>query len=168
MKLFLKSMLASLSLLTILSTPAIADGRGYGGHGVRSGHVGPAWRGNIRSFGHHDINIWRGGGWRHTNYGGRLGWWWVVGGAYYFYPQPIYPYPDPYQPPFVVVEQQPQLVVAPQAPQVYAPQSSPQSSPIGAVPTWYFCDASQTYYPYVASCEGDWRVVPATPPGAVQ
>jgi len=89
----------------------------------------------------------------------------VVGGAYYFYPQPIYPYPDPYQPPVVVVEQQPQVVMVPQAAPVYAPQ---QAAPQAAAQVWYFCDASQTYYPYVASCAGGWRSVPATPPGAPQ
>jgi hypothetical protein len=156
MKLYLKSMLAGLTLLAVLPSVALADGRGHGS---------PAWRGNIRSFGHHDVNIWRSGGWRHTNYGGRLGWWWVVGGAYYFYPQPIYPYPDPYQPPVVVVEQQPQVVMAPQAPQVYAPQ---QMAPQASAQNWYFCDASQTYYPYVASCAGGWRTVPAMPQGAPQ
>ena len=163
MKLVLKSMLAGLAVLAVLPSVALADGRGHGGHG------GPAWRGNIRSFGHHDINVWRGGGWRHANYGGRLGWWWVVGGAYYFYPQPIYPYPDPYQPSVVYVEPQQQVVVAPQAPQVYAPQpTAPQGAPVAAAPTWYFCDASQTYYPYVASCTSGWRAVPATPQGAPQ
>lgn len=161
MKLYLKSMLAGLALLTLLPSVALADARGHGGHGGRGG---PGWHGNIRSFGHHDVNIWRGGGWRHTYYGGRLGWWWVVGGAYYFYPQPTYPYPDPYQPSVVVVEQSPQVVVAPQ---VYAPQQTlPQSST--QAQSWYFCDVSQTYYPYVATCEGGWRVVPATPPGAPQ
>jgi hypothetical protein len=156
MKLYLKSILTGLALLAILPTAALADGRNRGG---------PGWHGNIRSFGHHDINIWRGGGWRHANYGGRLGWWWVVGGAYYFYPQPVYPYPDPYQPPVVVVEQQPQVVMAPQAAPVYAPQ---QVAPQAAAQVWYFCDASQTYYPYVASCAGGWRTVPATPQGAPQ
>ena len=151
-----KSILTGLALLAILPSAALADGRGHGG---------PGWHGNIRSFGHHDFHIWRGGGWQYTRYGGRLGWWWVVGGAYYFYPQPVYPYPDPYQPPAVVVEQQPQVVVAPQAPQVYAPQ---QAAPQPASQVWYFCDASQTYYPYVASCAGGWRTVPATPQGALQ
>jgi hypothetical protein len=30
-------------------------------------------------------------------------------------------------------------------------------------PTWYYCDASGAYYPYVANCPGGWKVVPATP-----
>ena len=168
MKLYLKSILTGLALLAVLPSVALADARGHGsrvGHVGHVGHVGPAWHGNIRSFGHHDINIWRGGGWRHTNYGSRLGWWWVVGGSYYLYQQPIYPYPDPYQPSVVYVEPQSQVVVAPQAPQVYAPQ---QAAPQTSAQYWHFCDASQTYYPYVATCEGGWRTVPATPQGAPQ
>ena len=153
MKLYLNSMLTGLALLAVLPSVALADWRGYGGrvgHVGHAGHVGPAWRGNIRSFGHHDINIWR---------GGRLGWW---GGSYYLYQQPIYPYPDSYQPSIVYVEPQPQVVVAPQ---VYAPQ---QAVPQSLDQYWHFCDASQTYYPYVATCEGGWRTVPATPQGAPQ
>lgn len=99
--------------------------------------------GEIRHFEHHDRARWQGGYWHHGPHGGRLGWWWVVGGAWYFYPQPIYPYPDPYVPPAVVVP----------APSV---QPAPQY--------WYYCDSARTYYPYVSSCPSGWRAVPATPP----
>ena len=30
----------------------------------------------------------------------------------------------------------------------------------------YFCDAAGVYYPYVTTCDGGWRVVPA-PPGQI-
>lgn len=30
-------------------------------------------------------------------------------------------------------------------------------------PAWYYCEAAGVYYPYVTTCEGGWRVVPATP-----
>jgi hypothetical protein len=36
---------------------------------------------------------WDRGAWRHEWRNGRYGWWWDVGGAWYFYEQPIYPYP---------------------------------------------------------------------------
>jgi hypothetical protein len=29
---------------------------------------------------------------------------------------------------------------------------------------WYYCDASQAYYPYVPQCPGGWRQVLPTPP----
>ena len=114
------------------------------------------WRGDIRHFDRHDIRIWRGGQWHHGRHGGRLGWWWVVGGVWYFYPQPVYPFPNPYVPP-VVVQQPPPVYVE-------RPQSGAQPAP-GAQPpaTWYYCDQSRAYYPYVRACPGGWKPVPATP-----
>ncbi len=134
----------------------------------------PRWHGEIKRFERHDMGHWRGGAWKHGHHNGRLGWWWVVGGAWYFYPQPIYPYPNPYVPSVVVA---PQPVVV--APQVYsAPQAAPVAPPEAVAPTisaapadpqyWYYCDASKTYYPYVATCDAGWRAVPATPPTGVK
>jgi hypothetical protein len=93
------------------------------------------WRDHdIHRFHDHDFARWRGGRWIHGRHGGRAGWWWVVGPTWYFYPQPVYPYPDPYQPP----------AVAPPPPQQY-----------------YYCDNPPGYYPYVPSCAAPWRAVPA-------
>lgn len=103
------------------------EGRGYGEH----------WRdGDIRRFHERDFDLWRGGRWYHGPYEGRLGWWWIVGGIWYFYPEPVYPYPDPYLPP---------AVAAPPAP--------------GAV--YYYCPSPPGYYPYLPSCPSGWRMVPA-------
>jgi hypothetical protein len=77
----------------------------------------------------------------------------VVGGLWYFYPEPVYPYPDPYIPPVVVV--QPTVPVAPTAP---VPAAAPQY--------WYYCEASQNYYPYIATCPSGWKMIPTTPPVA--
>lgn len=116
------------------------------------------WRGggDIRHFHETDVHHWATGHWYNGPHDGRLGWWWVVGAAvdsalWYSYAAPVYPYPDPYAPATVVIEQAP--VVA--APIVQAPVA-PNS--------WYFCRASNQYYPYVASCPGGWIQVPATPP----
>lgn len=87
---------------------------------------------------------WRGGFWNHGWYGGRFGWWWVVGGVWYFYAQPVYPYPDLYVPPDSVVQAVPTGVPPPQV--------------------WYYCEAARAYYPYVSTCPGGWRQVPSTPP----
>lgn len=107
------------------------------------------WHGrDMHRFHDRDLGRWQGGYWHHGTHLGRLGWWWVAGGLWYFYPQPVYPYPDPYVPPVVV-----------------APQPVP-AAPVMAAPApqyWYYCDASRTYYPYVATCRGGWRQVPATP-----
>lgn len=129
-------------LAAILAMPAEADkGR---------------WHGDIRHFDSRDRGHWRGGSWHHGHHAGRLGWWWVVAGAWYFYPQPVYPYPDPYRPPVVVVQQ----------PLPPAPDVEPQPAVPATVQYWYYCEAAKGYYPYVPSCPGGWKAVPAVPPGA--
>ncbi len=95
----------------------------------------PGWRDrDIHRFHDHDFDRWQHGRWYHGAHGGRTGWWWIVGPTWYYYPQPIYPYPDPYVPP---------VVVAP------APNA------------WYYCPPRRAYYPYVAHCPVPWQVVPA-------
>ena len=93
---------------------------------------------DIRRFHDRDIRVWRGGRWNHGYHDGRLGWWWVVGSLWYFYPRPIYPSPDPYIPPAASLQPAPRDV-------------------------WYYCDRARAYYPYVQSCPGGWRPVPANP-----
>jgi hypothetical protein len=96
--------------------------------------------GDIHHFNEHDLGVWRGGRWFHGPHDGRDGWWWTVGGAWYFYPAPIYPYPDPYLP----------------------PEAAPPAAP-SATPTWYYCTNPQGYYPYVQQCPTPWQAVPAQP-----
>jgi hypothetical protein len=95
----------------------------------------PHWHGDIHAFHDRDFSYWRGGHWFHGRRGGQFGWWWVVGPTFYFYSQPVYPYPNPYVPP-----------VASAAP------------PSG---TWYYCANPQGYYPYVPQCGVPWQAVPA-------
>jgi hypothetical protein len=133
----LKLLPTTLACVLSLSAPAFAQaedpGHGAGhvgghfadGHGAWSEHGG--WHGNIQHFDH---GRWQGGHWWHGNYGGRLGWWWIVGPDWYWYPEAIYPYPNP-------------LVPSGQAPGF-----------------WYWCDAYQQYYPYVGACPSGWRAVP--------
>jgi len=110
------------------------------------------WRGDIHRFHESDAHRWAGGHWYRGRHDGREGWWWVVGAAvgtamWYAYTAPVYPYPDPYVPPAVIV-------APPAAPEVVQP----------APPTvWYFCPSRQQYYPYVATCPEPWKLVPATP-----
>lgn len=96
------------------------------------------WEGDIHRFREHDWDRWRGGRWVHGRHSGRFGWWWVIGDVWYFYPAPVYPYPNPYSPP---------VVVAPTAP-------PPPTN-------YYYCDNPAGYYPYVPSCRVPWRIVPA-------
>jgi hypothetical protein len=126
----------------ILATPALAqdhdfhdrDRHDHDGHD-RDWHGG--WHDHdIHHFGDRDFALWRSGRWFRGHHDGRIGWWWIAGGAWYFYPAPVYPYPDPYLPPGAVA--------APPAPR----------------PTYYYCDNPPGYYPYVQACPIPWRPVP--------
>ena len=144
-----------LGALLVNSLPVLADEhRGIERH----------WEGReIHRFHERDYEIWRGGNWVHRRHGGLYGWWWVAAGAWYFYPSPVYPYPDPYTPP-VVVSNQPPVVVAPQAPMVAAPQTAAPAPAQAPAQTWYYCESAKGYYPYVPSCKDGWKSVPAQPP----
>jgi hypothetical protein len=126
-----------------MCTQAVAQERRHeeGRHGEGRHEEGRDWHDrDIHRFNDHDFDRWRGGHWYHGAHGGRRGWWWVIGPTRYFYPQPVYPYPDPYQPP---------LVAAPPPPVAAAP---PQ--------LYYYCDRPAGYYPYVPVCRTPWRAVP--------
>ena len=133
---------AVLIALPAMVHPAAADERGHRRGPERGRHQ--VWRGDIHRFHEHDFGRWRGGNWYHGRHLGRLGWWWIVGGIWYFYPAPVYPYPDPYLPPAVVAAPAP----APAVPQQY----------------WYYCRKPAGYYPYVPRCTTAWQAVPANPP----
>ena len=98
------------------------------------------WRGDIHRFDRDDAAHWRSGRWHHGHHDGRLGWWWIVGGVWYLYNAPVYPYPDPYLPPQVVL-----------------PPAPPASQ------FWYYCPNPPGYYPYVPECRYPWERVPARP-----
>lgn len=126
--------------------------------GAFAQHRDRGWHGDIRHFERRDLHHWRSGHWHHGAHSGRTGWWWVIGGTWYFYPQPVYPFPDPYRPPVVVVEQAPVVVQVP-APAPVQPAPAPQP----AQQLWYYCEPAKAYYPYVATCPSGWQTVPATP-----
>jgi hypothetical protein len=94
---------------------------------------------------------------------GRVGVGIYLGPAYpYYYPVAPVPY---YYPAYPGAYYYPPAVVAP------APSSNyiEQESPAGEVPTagtWFYCDASRSYYPYVKQCPSGWRSVPAQSPPA--
>lgn len=104
-----------------------------------------------------DAHRWGGGGgWgRGFFYGAALGlaWpgpWWYARPYYYPYPGYYFPYSTPTQ----------SVVVVPQT-----TPSVQMSTPIAPAPQyWYYCESTSTYYPYVQSCDREWRMVPVTPP----
>jgi len=76
----------------------------------------------MHRFHDRDEHAWRGGAWFHD---GRGGWWWIVGGSWYFYLEPVYPYPDPYTPPVMM----------------------PAPPPAAPAPRyWYYCPNPAGYY----------------------
>lgn len=114
------------------------------------------WQGReIRRFHERDFDTWRRGHWYHGEHEGRLGWWWLAAGIWYFYPAPVYPYPDPYAPPILVT---PPVVVPQPQPPAAEPPPAPQY--------WYYCASRKAYYPYVPNCPEAWKPVPAQPPQA--
>lgn len=123
--------------------PAQAQERHDRGRGEHREHARvERWHGDIRRFHERDLGRWNGGHWVHARHGGRFGWWWIVGPAWYFYPAPVYPYPDPYLPPAAVAG----------PPQAAAPSQY-----------WYYCTNPQGYYPYVPQCRVAWQAVPPSP-----
>jgi hypothetical protein len=122
------------AVLTGSATPAFAQERDHW-HGGE-GH----WHGDIYHFRDYDFGAWRGGHWFQGPHDGRGGWWWIVGGIWYYYPAPVYPYPDPYTPPGVTA-----IAGAPGA---YV----------------YYCGNPAGYYPYVPQCYAPWQAVASTAP----
>lgn len=99
---------------------------------------------------------------RHAHIGVVIGPYW---GPWYYPPQPYY-YPSPYYyPPYyspVTVERS--------SPPVYVEQQAapPVSAPVAPAPQinyWYYCNASNGYYPYVKVCPEGWQKVSPQPPG---
>jgi hypothetical protein len=155
-------------------------GNNGGGHATApragGGHVGGGhFSGGHFAGGHFPA----GGHWTHTWHGGHYGWWYAGPGFWYADPYAYYgydygypyPYPDPaygyppdgygapdgygppegYGPPAAYSEQGDDDDYGPDADDQGPPQQQ----------SWYYCDASRTYYPYVKSCDSGWRAVPA-------
>ena len=134
-----QSLLAAAASLTIGLTPLLASAQDHWHHEFHEHE--------FARFAPHDREVWLGGHWGHEWHNGRFGWWWFAGGVWYFYDNPVYPYPT------VVSEV------------VYAEPVTAGAPPPGtSAPTYYWCDNPRGYYPYVQSCALPWRPVPAAPP----
>jgi hypothetical protein len=109
---------------------------------------------DYRHFSPREVTLWHSGRWHHEFRDGRDGWWYDVDGIWYFYPEPIYPYPT-----FI-----PDVVYIPEEeydPPVYV--AAPPAQYDAPTNYYYFCPDSQTYYPYVTGCASPWQEVPAAP-----
>jgi len=143
--------------------PDVGHADAFHGGPARPGEARPHYTfrdHDVRHFNHDDLVRWRGGRWRNTCFNGRCGNWWFAGDQWYFYAQPVYPYP-------VVVSDvtyvEPVVVAAP-APVVVVP--APVAAPLHLAPPpkfWYYCDNPRGYYPAVATCNTQFHQV-STPP----
>jgi hypothetical protein len=90
----------------------------------------------------------------------------LVGRVPYYYANDVYYEQAPggyavVAPPADAVETAPPAPMDPPPPQAGMPGAAPQSSTSAS---WYYCESSKTYYPYVSECREGWRAVPAVPP----
>jgi mono/diheme cytochrome c family protein len=85
--------------------------------------------------------VWQAGNWRHESHNGHLGWWWVAGGIWYYYPEPVYPYPA---------------------------SISAYTYPLPKIASqyWYYCTDPPGYYPGIKACYEPWELLPAVMPAA--
>jgi len=133
------SLLAAAACLVIGASPLAVAAEDHWHHEFHEHEFG--------RFGPRDREVWTGGHWHHEWHNGRFGWWWFAGGIWYFYDEPVYPYPT-----VISTVTYPEPAAAPPPPAVPA-----------ATPTYYYCDNPAGYYPYVPNCPTPWRAVPATP-----
>lgn len=64
-----------------------------------------------------------------------------------FYYNPVYTYP-----------------VAPTS-TIIVEKSAPIAQPVQPQQQyWYYCESTRNYFPYVATCQEEWKMVPPTPP----
>ncbi|MEP7084180.1 MAG: hypothetical protein ABI854_05535 [Betaproteobacteria bacterium] len=151
-----KTLLAAalLSAVAVSGTSMAARG-GWGGHG--GGHGG-----------------WHGGGW-HGGYGvgaliggtilaGALLSPWAYGSPYYYSSYPTVVEYAPAAP--TVYYEQPRVYY--DQPRAYAepqPMEAPRATQPAAADSgsWYYCNDSRAYYPYVRDCASPWQRVAPTP-----
>ena len=86
-----------------------------------------------------------------------------VAGVPYYYANDIYYVQQPGGG-YAVAESPAVATVSPTPPPAVAAPPVGATAP-SAPGTWYYCESSKTYYPYVAECKEGWRPVPSTPPG---
>lgn len=146
----MKRLLYLVFLAILASAPVYAHGGGHfggGSHFSGGGHFagGGRFAGGHGGYGHG----WRRGG----------GWYW--GGGWI---DPVlidgeiaYDLADPYQ----MYEQ---LYAQPVPVYSQPVQGNAPNIVVPSAPSWYFCTASNTYYPYVTSCPSGWKAVSAVPP----
>jgi hypothetical protein len=113
---------------------------------------------DIHRLSAHEFDVWRGGGWHNEWHDGHLGWWWVADDNWYFYSDPIYPYPTDISDAYADAG-------ADAGAGGDAPPATSTDAGLAPPTFWYLCDNPHGYYPYVTSCAA-WRAVPTAPAAA--
>ena len=118
-----------------------------GGHQGGAGRPEHRGDGAPRNQGGKPRDRGRHGGWDEHHHGG------VVVVPQVWYPNFPYPYPyPPYYPGDVDTDNE-------------GPPADVQANrPPMPRAFWYYCDNSNSYYPYVKDCKGDWTALPISPP----
>jgi hypothetical protein len=119
------------SVFTAAQNPAFADEYRHEHRDNERHEHEEHFQGNIHRFHEQDIDLWR------------------AGGVWYAYQSQIFPYPDPYMPPELVMPQQPPVSVSP-------------ANPPAPNQFWYYCAKPDGYYPYIPQCQVQWQKVPAS------
>ncbi|MGZ3768717.1 MAG: hypothetical protein ACXVCR_18130 [Bdellovibrio sp.] len=109
------------------------------------------------------VRHWQGGHWHHGPYFDRTGWWWIVGPDWYFYDDPVYPYP-PFEVQPIYTAQVNGPLPEPITPLPTQPPSSSSTATSGPRAYFYSCEKSKSNYPTVTVCEAGWVAVPVPPP----
>lgn len=112
-------------------------------------------REDFRRYHQQEFNRWQSGRWIEGRVHGVFGWYWFIPGlGYYYYTQPVFPYPDAY-----AAYQNPDDVnFYPENDDNASENVQPQNQPVAS---WYFCRSANAYYPYVNQCPEEWEVIPA-------
>ena len=129
-------LLLAMPILAALVLPARADDHDHGrdydrGHDDRDHrdhdrHDHRDFHGHdFRSFSPFEFRLWTSGGWFHEPHEGRFGWWWVADGVWYWYPEPVYPYPTYVSEPVAMTPPPPVIYAAPPPPVIYAAPPPP-------------------------------------------
>ena len=141
--------------------PNWQHGNNFGNHPNYVPH--PHWNANnlgdhnVSHFSAQDRSTWQRGHWKHGHHHGRNGWWWNSGGTWFFYDQPVYPYPG-----YVSDTYYDDDYYDDGGDNGYGDPGY-GASPGDSGYYWYYCNNPAGYYPYVKSCRGPWRAVTPTP-----
>jgi len=150
---------SKIAAILMLLAFAASSGSAVAQHGGHAG-AGHGGGGHVGGYSH-------GGGYGHGGHGRGFGYGVGVGialGLPFYWPS-YYPgyYPYAYAAPAYAYPTPDYAYPAPAYAGGYVEQGY-AAAPPAPQQDWYFCPASNAYYPYVQECPGGWQRVPSQPP----